>query len=855
MKKLFFFILLVLLYTEFASAQNKSFSWGASSVDQEKKHIYYPEAKAVFTNVATNHPTLLASGTMNLEAIIRKDYDVVSLYVLYKKPIEFSAFTLKDKSFEAKTLSNRLNPAMIAPKSYSIEISIEHKGNKYTQLVNLCKDLQEEGNNIFTATCFVNLTDALPDLKKDQNWLKNIKLSSGKITRFDGDGMVLIASELDQSLAKTTNPASSKGEDKKLTASESSSTSNKKNQAKKLTLGIVDVYDEKSHLNYSQLFKRALQEYPIMAGKNEVFPELVEHPSQANFAFRVKIQNATMIVSYFKDGQVKSKDTVSIEKLVNKNPVFGVGIVLNPTKSGLQLKEIFPNSNLLSTSVSIGDILTKVNGTTVAAIAPGSVIYSSIGDILIKNHGNTAGSTGMDNLYDRLEGEEGSSVKLTFERQTNREAYEVEVEREGITRPSWTRPLTQESLILIFSSCIHSLKTASTDLKFYPFHLNASQNKAFKNIKLDLPDVKKSSHLFSTNASNKVHKAPMFPERDSIFNQERFIPIHISKKSAAGDAALNVLKFYNTKQVPTNFSQNRNIAWDTKKVVARITEPLYHSPGVFSNYFYAALQYEKTQKYAEALNQLYACYMLADDMTASEHVKVQSKVFLLNHIAKCTKALNQPAYSELVKLSADCLELVARYSELEGQAKDYYSFINEVHRFCETLDAQLAQQRSNNFWSTVTALASTAAGVATLSVDPLTSMTFFSTAVDIVDDNIAFNDQFNSELRSVTRSAEFNLPAELLDDEANPAETIATQTIFYALTKANNPSRILDRIQSYARNKPVLSEIFKTSFKSLNTKDFYTDLPGLTNQLLNLEKMVYRFEKRGLPLPDHVVKP
>lgn len=830
MKKLFLFILLVLLYTGFASAQNKSFSWGASSVDQEKKHIYYPEVKATFTNVVTNHPTLLASGTMNLEAIIRKDYDVVSLYVLYKKPIEFSAFTLKERPFDAKTLSNRLNPAMIAPESYSIEISIEHKGNKYTQLVNFCKDLQEEGNNIFTATCFLNLTDALPDLKKDQNWLKNIKLSSGKITRFDGDGMVLIASELDQSLAKTTNPASSKGEDKKLTASESSSTSSKKNQAKKLTLGIVDVYDEKSHLNYGQLFKKALQEYPIMAGKNEVFPELVEHPSQANFAFKVKIQNATMIVSFFKDGQVKSKDTVSIEKLVNKNTVFGVGMVLNPTKSGLQLKEIFPNSNLLSTSVSIGDMLTKINGATV-------------------------GTKGLDELYDQLEGEEGSSVKLTFERLTNREAYEVEVEREGVTRPSWTRPLTQESLIHIFGSCIQSLKTASTDLKFSPNHLNASQNKAFRDIKLDLPNVKKSSHLFSTNASNKVHKAPIFPERDSIFKKERFIPINISKKSVTGDAALNVLKFYNTRHVHTNFCRNDNIVGDTKKVVTRITEPLYHSPGVFSNYFYAALQYEKAQKYAEALNQLYACYMLADDMTASEQVKVQSKVFLLNHIAKCTKALNQPAYSELVKLSADCLELVDKYSDLEGQAKDYYSFIGEVNRFCENLDAQLAQQKSHNFWSTLNALANTAAGVATLSADPITSINFFSNAVDIVDDNIAFNDQFNSELRSVTRSAEFNLPAELLDDEANPAETIATQTIFYALTKANNPSRILDRIQSYARNKPVLSEIFKTSFKSLNTKDFYTDLPGLTNQLLNLEKMVYRFEKRGLPLPDHVVKP
>jgi len=601
-------------------------------------------------------------------------------------------------------------------------------------------------------------------------------------------------------------------------------------------LGIVGISDATTRLNYNQLFKMILKDNPATLDGKALTADLVEHQSQAEVAVKASFLEGGVACVFYKKGQLVAKDTFrvpSLETLVDERiPTLQIESI----PEGFAIVNVSENSQEFSKGIRNGDILLEVGNVTKVPSDP-------------------------EKVRDLLKGTPSSNfvfVKLKRPSTGMEAVYWAGVHT--VKKPVWQRPLQAEQLQGIFKALLGkmALPASNTGVVFKKAP-NFSLKALAKAKNLTSTGKCKSYEQLTMSSDSRMHGLSPSVNLDSIFSREKHYLIKESRKIEPGEAALNVLRYYNFDQRESYLSDNDHVGNDVKNVVGQLSGPFYHKPGVFANYFIAAKQYEKAGNHAAALNQYYGAYMKIDDMIASEMVKARAKKIVFGRIAHCSKQLNQPEYAALAQLAHDCLENTLKDQGLKKQDREFYDFSQKTFDLCVNVENTLAKQRSEKRAAIFGAVLNAGMGVATLdlnNLDNLVSTGFFVNAIDIMNQNDQLNYEINTMLTETTQSVEFNLPPELRDDEdSSPFELIATAAISYALERSTDKTAVLDRIEQYAAKRPAMKRALETTQQQYRLNSQTLDIGALVGQLIRTEKTAFRYEKRGHALPEAISVP
>lgn len=603
----------------------------------------------------------------------------------------------------------------------------------------------------------------------------------------------------------------------------------------KVDIGIMDVFDTYHHFNHNQSFKLFLKDNPLNLNNKTATVDLVEHFSQAAVAINVKIGDARVMASFYKDGKLAIKDTIKIVAIEKNIPIFSPSFFLVQSPNGIAITGIQPKSAEYQNGIRNGHILQEVDGV--------SVVSASIIDV--------------EKL---IQSKKQKVLRIkVYNPETTIDAY-YNVNQYLTNIRGWNSPLTHEDVKLIlkeiFSSMIRNRDTLGiqfaskiNDKSFISIAPQHSTRKcqAQEQIATYLSDTHPVSLFSLASSTNGVYV-------DSIFKNEKFIyPNKKEKKSNIGDAALYVMRYYNYDQNESYLGNHHSVATELQDAAKELSGPYYNKPGVFANYFVAAKEYEVAKNYPAALNQYYASLRKIDQVIASESTKLQAKKIVTGRIAFCSRQLGQHNYAEIMKLAQECLGETLKDREMVSGDKNFYDFSKEVSGACESIEAKLKEQRTEKTFAIVTAVASVAAGVGSLSLDATGSLatSLILNSVDIMDQNAAFNYEVNKMLWESTSTMTIHLPQELGNDERSPYEIVASAYINYSLERSTNKRDLLNRIGRYATDKPAIKTALNQTLEDYD-KTGKLDQTQLVRAIVNHEITVYRYEKRGMNVPKVV---
>lgn len=126
---------------------------------------------------------------------------------------------------------------------------------------------------------------------------------------------------------------------------------------------------------------------------------------------------------------ISAKDMQSYEESMN-NEYVGIGVTIREVEGGMEIMEVVAGGPAQEAGIQVGDICTEVQGEQTTVL-------------------------GMTGTQDRVRGEEGTTVHMTFRR--GGETYSVDVERRAIVMPvaEWEMLEDQIALISIYNFDSH----------------------------------------------------------------------------------------------------------------------------------------------------------------------------------------------------------------------------------------------------------------------------------------------------------------------------------------------------------------------------------------------------------------
>ena len=126
---------------------------------------------------------------------------------------------------------------------------------------------------------------------------------------------------------------------------------------------------------------------------------------------------------------ISAKDMQSYEESMN-NEYVGIGVTIREVEGGMEIMEVVSGGPAQEAGIQVGDICTEVQGEQTMVL-------------------------GMTGTQDRVRGEEGTTVHMTFRR--GGETYSVDVERRAIVMPvaEWEMLEDQIALISIYNFDSH----------------------------------------------------------------------------------------------------------------------------------------------------------------------------------------------------------------------------------------------------------------------------------------------------------------------------------------------------------------------------------------------------------------
>jgi|GEM_PF-1415720 len=635
-----------------------------------------------------------------------------------------------------------------------------------------------------------------------------------------------------------------------------------------IDIGIMDIFDTELKLNHNQAFKKFLSRNDIRIGGKTASISLVEHQSGSKLAINSVIGNNRVITTVYKDGKILKKDTFRVTSIEKKVENHKLKFELIQTPAGVTV--ISADSSYIRNfrgdqkgKIQIGHVVQNINDTPVGND------LSATEKLLVYQNSKIVPIVLLDPAT-------GKSERFFLPTILNKTAL-------------WTYPLDEVSISLIFTDIYANLKSMQSDTemlmgpvsenalkdllkarnsegkckaqeqftiyydpKTHPVCLITQKNTGQPQLATSASPTDKPE---SAVAGTKVSSTPLSSSEiiGSVFKREVFYypkGKSDSKKWEAGDAALWVIQYYNYDQNESHMIKHSSVDDNLKKAIEKMSGPYYNKPGVWANYLAAGVDYETNQNYGAALNQYYASLRKIDDIICSELTKVRAKKIALERIAFCSDKLGQTNYAGLMKLACECLKtLDVSNSDLSKGHDNFYKVADELQVVCVSVEQKLKEQRNERALAIVEAVTSGAAGVASLSYDAVLATSLVINAVDIMDQNAKFNAQTNMVLAETTNSISINLPAELENEERSPYEIMATSYINYALTHSSNPYEILKKISDNAKENSALknaAEKVKSSWRETG-KINQTDL---INELLRTEIIFYRYEKRGLSVPE-----
>ncbi|MCB0520711.1 MAG: PDZ domain-containing protein [Lewinellaceae bacterium] len=594
-------------------------------------------------------------------------------------------------------------------------------------------------------------------------------------------------------------------------------------------LGIVNVYDETTHLNYNQLFKLVLKENAPTIGKSNLSVDLVEHPSQAALAVSLKLLDTTVVASYYRDGKPCSKDTFRVPKIEIKREVNAFSKYIEAGPEGITVANLPESSPEYKQGIRNGDIIKEVNGKSIRA-------------------------NDLEKAKQRLDGKDGKTIAVKIQSNLSWKSVDFQLKRVPVKTAEWQRPFSPGNLEEIFTAVLRSMMKQSSNMGIAFKTAPGFKMKSISKINSDAGGGKcRSNEQMALCKSSKMHPVANGFNTKDLFAREEFYVLKKDKKAQPGDAALNVLRFYNFDQQKSFLSVNDNVSFDVKNAVQKLSGPFYNKPGVLMNYFVAGSQYEKTGNYSAALNQFYSALLKVDDIIASDLAKARAKKVLFSHIANCSQQMNQTGYASLTTLAQQCMAELANDASLRDQDRNFYEFSSQMLEMSREIESKLATQRNEKKMAILGAVLSAAAGVATFDLDIDLSVSLFVNSIDILDDNANLNFQINSAISQATHEVKINLPAELQDEENNPYELVLTSAITYAFERAKHKEAILSLIGRYADGNPALANVASELMRKCSRDNSNLDHTQLVAQLCQQEKTVYRYEKRGLSVPGNEI--
>ncbi len=615
-----------------------------------------------------------------------------------------------------------------------------------------------------------------------------------------------------------------------------------------LDIGVLDIFDLKLNLNHNQAFLHFLKDNPIQLQGKLSSVGLIEHCSNAKFAIGAKFERNFLIVTLYKEGKLYHRDTTSIVSLEKqKLNKFGPPFKVVKTSNGYSISESqIPVDGYIYNILGIrnGQIIKSIQGNSVEKMN-----ISQINKIIYSDYSQTLNFEFWDPI-------KNTNVSANFVQQS-------------VVISQWNEILTHYDIITIFKEiyqcinkslskydviCQPEVKTYLVSQKIAP---------TFTSVYCKSPD-QIAIH------ESKMHPVSLFSVQtkenglmlDSIFKHEKFYYSRKKeKKSEIGDAALYTTRYYNYDQKESRLSENSYVDNQLIHAVKDLSGPFYNKPGVIANYFVAAREYDYASNYSAALNQYYAAMRKIDDVICSEKTKMNAKRITCSRISFCTMKQNQPILSSLMKLSSDCIDIALESNTLDDGDENFYKFSKDIEETCVDVENKLAEQKRKNTWNAIGSIANLAAGALSLKYDVTgtTALSFYNNHLALREQNFQFNISTNQILTDITSSMNINLPKELIDDENNPYEVMASLYINEAILAADDKEKVLEKIKTFFQNDSKLKgrkEIIEAIDQTYN----YFKLTGkldhlkLIEKLATLEISVYRFEKRGLQVPD-LIKP
>jgi hypothetical protein len=615
-----------------------------------------------------------------------------------------------------------------------------------------------------------------------------------------------------------------------------------------IDIGVLDIFDLKLNLNYNQAFLHFLKDNPMQIKGKISSVGLIEHSSNAKFAVGAKFERNFLIVTLYKEGKLYHRDTtpiVSLEK--QKLNKFGPPFKVVKTSNGYSISESqIPVDGYIYNILGIrnGQIIKSIQGTSVETMN-----ISQINKIIYSDYSQTLNFEFWDQI-------KNTNVSANFVQQS-------------VVISQWNEILTHYDVITIFKEiyqCINK-SLSKYDVICQP---EVKTYLVSQKIAPRFTSVYCKSQDQIAIHESKTHPVSLFSVQtkenglmlDSIFKHEKFYYSRKKeKKSEIGDAALYPTRYYNYDQKESRLSENNYVDNQLIHAVKDLSGPFYNKPGVFANYFVAAREYEYASNYSSALNQYYASMRKIDDVICSEKTKMNAKRITCSRISFCTMKQNQPILSSLMKLSSDCIDIALESNTLDDGDENFYKFSKDIEETCIDVENKLAEQKRKNTWNAIGSIANLAAGALSLKFDAtgLTALSFYNSHTALREQNFQFNISTNQILTDITSSLNINLPKELIDDENNPYEVMASLYINEAILAADDKEKVLEKIKSFFQNDPKLKdckEIHDAIDQTLN----YFKLTGKLDHLKLIEKLstleirVYRFEKRGLQVQD-LIKP
>lgn len=632
-------------------------------------------------------------------------------------------------------------------------------------------------------------------------------------------------------------------------------------------IGVMDIFDLELKWNHNQAFKKFLAKSAIKMDGKIAKVDLVEHQSGSKVAINAVWGNNRVISTIYNEGKIVKRDTFRVFSIEKTRQAWKLALGLIQTPAGITiatadssyLKLVSGNRNKLK----IGHVVLKIDDKLV-----GNDLLAA-NQLLVLNKDKWVPvevldpATGKKDIfycpifqakvsdweYPLNEAAVSSIFKLLY---ANLSALQNQL---GLSPD----PLPENAVKGLLSSkskqgkCKAQEQLATYSSKTHPVALT-NQKTAIQTQK-NTPSAQAEKSAYGVTGNKESTAAFSSKQKiESIFRREVFYYPEANpgdqKKWEAGDAALMVMQYYNYNQNESHLTRHHSVSEDLKESVKKLSGSYYNKPGVYANYFAAAVDYELYQNYGAALNQYYASLRKIDDIICSELTKVQAKKIALERIAFCSGKLGQTNYAGLLSLAGECLKsLDTPNSELSKGHNNFYEFTQNIQSTSISIEQKLKEQRVERVGAIVGSVVSIAAGVATVGIDAGLSSSFLFNAVDIMDQNAKFNAQTNLVLAETTGSIVINLPAELANDERSPYEIMATSYINYALVHSSTPGILLDKISDFAKGNPALKTATDKT-KATWQESGKLDLNDLVNELLRTETLYYRYEKRGLKVPE-----